>query len=123
MALLVLLNNFLHDFSAAGWLFAAVVLCSLLRKNETDDKQVYKILVDTIKTVLLLMRLSFVGIVVFGVIRTLTYKSYEWSPAAGQGQVTLLAVKHIFFTFVFLVGLNYYIKASKLTKKFNYEKE
>ena len=37
MALWVLLNNFLHDFSAAGWIFAAIVLWTLLREGGRDE--------------------------------------------------------------------------------------
>jgi uncharacterized membrane protein len=121
LATLVLLNNFLHDFSAAGWLFGSVILWSLLRKEiKTDHTE--RTTVDVLKTVLLLMRLSVAGIVLFGVIRTMAYKTYEWSAAAGQGQVTLLIVKHLLFLGVFVLGLVYYIRASKFVKKLSYEK-
>jgi hypothetical protein len=112
MAILVLLNNFLHDFSAAGWLFCTVILWSLLRK-EIPGSGAGKIVIDTIKTILLLMRLSLGGIVVFGIIRALAYKTYEWNAAAGQGQVTLLIVKHILLLGVFIIGVVYYTRAKK----------
>jgi hypothetical protein len=63
------------------------------------------------------MRISFVGIVVFGILRTVAYKSYEWSDAAGQGQILLLAIKHVIFTIIFIIGLMYYIKASRFVRK------
>jgi hypothetical protein len=33
------------------------------------------------------MRLSLGGIIVFGIIRALAYKTFEWNAAAGEGQV------------------------------------
>ena len=116
MAILVLLNNFLHDFSAAGWLFGATILWFLFRriigKSFADDK-----LIETLKIILLLMNFSFVGIVVFGTIRAVAYKNYEWSHMAGQSQITLLIIKHAILALAFAFGLAYYIKASKLVRK------
>ena len=116
MAILILLNNFMHDFSAAGWLFGSVLLWSMMRK-EISNPGAGKFLADSLKTVLFLMRLSFAGIVVFGIVRTLAYKTYEWNAAAGQSQLTLLIVKHVILTGVFVVGLIYYIKGRKLLRK------
>ena len=116
MALLVLLNNFLHDFSAAGWLFATVILFSILRKDyqliSTD-----KVIIDILKTIRHLMILCLLGIIVFGLFRTLAYKAYEWSPAAGNSQITLLIVKHIILTIIFIPGIVLYIRAGKLIGK------
>ncbi|MHC4083632.1 MAG: hypothetical protein ACYSWZ_02285 [Planctomycetota bacterium] len=121
MAILVLLNNFLHDFSAAGWLFGTVLLWSILRKEIPNSDRGISI-VDILKTILLLMRFSFAGIVIFGVLRAIAYKSYEWNAAAGQSQVTLLIVKHLLFTLIFTVGLVYYIKATRFIRKVSNEK-
>lgn len=116
MAVLVLLNNFIHDFSAAGWLFGTVLLWSILRKEIPDSDRGIAI-VDILKTVLLLMRFSFAGIVIFGVLRAIAYKSYEWNAAAGQSQVTLLVVKHVILSLIFVFGLVYYIKAKRFIRK------
>lgn len=116
MAILVLLNNFLHDFSAAGWLFGTVLLWSILRKEMPNSDRGMPI-VDILKTVLLLMRFSFAGIVIFGVLRAIAYKSYEWNAAAAQSQVTLLIVKHVILTLIFVLGLVYYIKATRFIRK------
>jgi hypothetical protein len=117
----VLLNNFLHDFSAAGWLFSAVVLCfiflRIIPQSETDIK-----IINVLKINLYLMRFSFAGIVIFGIIRTITYRQYEWNQLAGQGQITLLLVKHIILTIAFIFGLVYYFKASSLVRKVSDEK-
>jgi hypothetical protein len=115
LALLILLNNFLHDFSAAGWLFGSILLWVILKKRlefacTTDFGN------SMIKTVLLLMNISLAGIVVFGVVRAIAYKSFEWSVEAGNGQLTLLIVKHVFFSVIFIAGLIQYVKAFKIVK-------
>ncbi|MHC4694650.1 MAG: hypothetical protein ACYS67_18070 [Planctomycetota bacterium] len=116
MAILILLNNFVHDFSAAGWLFGTVLLWSILRKTNLNGDRAIQV-VDILKTVLVLMRFSVAGIVIFGVVRAIAYKSYEWNAAAGQSQVTLLIVKHVLFAMIFVVGLVYYIKVKKFVRK------
>jgi hypothetical protein len=116
LAILVLLNNFLHDFSAAGWLFGSVLLWSMMRKD-ISNPAAGRFIADSLKTVLFLMRLSLAGIVVFGIVRTLAYKTYEWNAAAGQSQITLLIIKHVILTGVFAVGLICYIRARKLVRE------
>ena len=112
---MLLLNNFFHDFSAAGWLFGSVLLWAILKKRSRLENS-SDFVNSIIKTVIFLMNASFVGIIVFGVIRAVAYKSFEWSVEAGNGQVTLLIVKHIMFTVIFVVGLIQYMKALKIVK-------
>lgn len=112
----------MHDFSAAGWVFGGVALCAIWRKIPVQA-QVDQLVIDTLRVIRALMRFCLFGIVVFGVIRTVAYKTYEWSEWAGNSQVTLLIVKHIFFTVIFIIGLIYYTKAGRLLRKAADEKE
>ncbi|MHC4266059.1 MAG: hypothetical protein ACYSUK_09015 [Planctomycetota bacterium] len=121
MAILVLLNNFLHDFSAVGWLFSSVILCFMFHKIIPDSRTDIKI-IKILKITLLLMRFSFAGIIIFGIIRVITYKQYEWNQLAGQSQITLLLVKHVILSLAFVFGLVYYFKASNLVRKAGNEK-
>jgi hypothetical protein len=81
--------------------------------NSITDVKIIKML----KITILLMRLSFAGIIIFGIIRAIAYKQYEWSQLAGQSQITLLLVKHIILSLAFVFGLVYYIKASNFVRK------
>jgi len=121
LAVLVLLNNFLHDFSAAGWLFGSVLIWTILRGESTGDRP-DKAVIPVMKTILLLMRLSFAGIVIFGIVRIIAYKTYEWDQAAGRSQITLLIVKHIILALIFVVGLVYYLRARRLVEETHDEK-
>jgi len=113
MANLVLLNNFLHDFSAAGWIFCTVILWQLFRKSISLDVPT----ADILRTIRQLMILSLIGIVVFGITRALAYEKYEWNEAAGDAQVKLLIIKHIILTVVFMWGVYYYRKAGKFLQE------
>jgi len=116
MAIAVMLNNFMHDFCAAGWIFGAVVLWMSARKISAANNNIEPQVREIIKLVLLLMRLSALGLIVFGIVRAVVYRHYEWNVAAGNGQVTLLAVKHIFLAAVFLWGLIFYIKVGRMVR-------
>lgn len=116
MAILVLLNNFLHDFSAAGWIFCTVMLWQVLRKKGDGEGRI--IFIHLLRINRLLMQISLGGIIVFGVIRALAYKTYEWNAAAGEGQITLLIVKHVILTVVFVLGVIFYTRAGKIVKEY-----
>ncbi|NIM99851.1 MAG: hypothetical protein GTO24_17780 [candidate division Zixibacteria bacterium] len=79
-------------------------------------------MIDLLKTLSLMVKLSFGGIVLFGVFRALAYKDYEWNAAAGQSQVTLLIVKHVILAGVVVLGLVYYVRANRLLIKARDEK-
>jgi len=63
------------------------------------------------------MRISLAGIIIFGIIRALAYKTHEWNNAAGQSQVTMLIVKHIIFAGIFVPGVVLYMKAIRIIKR------
>jgi uncharacterized membrane protein len=112
----------MHDFSAAGWVFGGVVLFAILRKIPAQT-QIDPAIREVLKTMRVLMGFCFFGIIIFGFIRTVAYKTYEWSELAGSSQITLLIVKHVFFTIIFVIGLVYYLKAGKILRKAIDEKE
>lgn len=109
-ALLVLLNNFMHDFSAAGWLFGTVILWVVV-KNQIKGDRPHPTVVAVTSVTRRLMLYCLGGIIGFGVIRLLAYKQYEWSAAAGDAQVTLLIVKHILLTAIFILGVVFFRKS------------
>jgi uncharacterized membrane protein len=111
-----MLNNFLHDLGASGWLFGSLLLWSVLRK-EIHVGAAHQVVADLLKTVMRFMRYSLAAIVVFGVVRALAYKEYEWNSVAGQDQVTLLIVKHIILVLIFVWGLVCYLRARNLAGK------
>lgn len=121
MTVLVMLNNFLHDFSAAGWIFCTVLLWTMTRhKIPGGDGGI--IIRRMLKRLILLMWLSLGGIGLFGLFRALAYKTYEWNAAAGSSQVTLLIVKHIILAGTLVLGFWAVAQAKKSLKETNDEK-
>ena len=112
MAVLVLLNNFMHDFSAAGWLFGAVLLWIVRRKGSSSGLGAdgARFVVQYIRR---LMGLCLVGIVVCGVLRAIAYRHYEWNDAAGDIQVPVLVAKHVLFFLLFFAGLSEFVRARR----------
>lgn len=96
LGILIMLNNYLHDF-AAGIVLAVAIGVYLLAKQvgkrrspETEElfQRVYQAFA----------KITFGGLVVIflgGIVRTIFYRQYEWAPAAGAGQVPALLIKHV----------------------------
>lgn len=101
MAILVMLNNLLHDFAVA-MLFCAMLTMIFLRRSKNVERAYRRV-----KTV---MVWAFGFIVLFGIGRTLAYRQYEWHEAAGSGQVASLVIKHIILGGLVLVGAIYLLK-------------
>jgi len=120
MTILVMLNNFLHDFSAAGWIFGTVLLWIALRRPHPAG-EAGQVTADILQKLLLMMWISLGGIVVFGIFRALAYKNYEWNALAGNSQVTLLVVKHILLTALVILGFIFCARAKKRIKENNNE--
>ncbi len=105
-ALLVYTNNYLHDFSAAVFLANAVLTYWVGRAlTERDDVGTREAFVRIYRKSLVITGISGGGIVVGGVIRALAYVRYEWAPAAGSGQITVLLVKHVVFALTVVAAL------------------
>ena len=112
MAILVLLNNFMHDFSAAGWLFGAVLLW-IIRRNGEEHGLAADGARFVMQSIRRLMWFCLAGIVVFGVFRAVAYRQYEWNAAAGSAQVAVLMAKHVLFFLLFFAGLYEFIRAGR----------
>ena len=114
-ATLVMLNNWMHDFSAAGWVVASLLVLWAVR-NAPEGDLGRSVSVTTVAKLLSVMRWSLAGVVGFGVVRALTYKEFEYSEAAADGQLVVLGVKHVLLTVVFVYGVIWYLKGRKFVR-------
>jgi hypothetical protein len=103
-----MLNNFLHDLCAAWWMISAMLIRYTLKSSTEPPDQVHLRLVRFLQNS---MGASLIGVILFGAFRLWSYKTYEWAEVAGDAQVTLLAVKHIFFTMIVVLGVLQWRKA------------
>jgi len=115
LALLVMMNNLAHDFSAAGWIFGSLYAWLILRKaKQAEDARPY---VGVLVFNQWVMRLSLVGVILFGIVRYVLYSRYEWSEPAGQSQVTMLIAKHVFFFVIVALGILIYLSVHKFRRE------
>lgn len=93
--ILVVFNNFLHDLASGTWVAANAFQWGVLRWSSRGDAPVDEAARAGLRAARAASRVSLWWIVGGGVVRALTFRRYEWSDAAGRGQVTLLGVKHM----------------------------
>jgi hypothetical protein len=93
----LMMNNYFHDVATALLAASAFALWVLLRRYEagarTPDAGRY--FLEAQRSMARLARFSLAWIVLGGIPRTIWYVDFEWANAAGRGQVTALAVKHV----------------------------
>jgi hypothetical protein len=110
IATLVMLNNFFHDLSV-GILFANVmltlILLRLLDRHGTGNGH---LLSEFIRLSSRITWAALAFIIGGGIIRTLTYREFEWVEAAGKGQVLTLILKHILLVSCTVIGVGLQIK-------------
>lgn len=105
VAILVMLNNLLHDFAVA-LLFASLLTLSFIdralrRQRNAERIAIVKRLWTPFNRVILG---CWVVIIFGGIIRTIAYEQFEWNEAAGRGQITALMVKHAVLVILILWG-------------------
>ncbi|MBU2602254.1 MAG: hypothetical protein KKA32_08820 [Actinobacteria bacterium] len=93
--ILVVLNNFLHDLATGTWVAANAFQWGVLRWRHGGHGPVDPETAAGLRAVRTAGRVSLLWIVGGGVVRALTFRRYEWSDAAGRGQLGLLGVKHM----------------------------
>ena len=100
-AVLILLNNYLHDLATAVLAVSALAAWFLLRTPAARraPEAMRPVARGLVRTGLVALAWTLAG----GVVRALAYREYEWMEAAGRGQVPALVVKHV--VLVSLVGL------------------
>jgi len=115
MAILVMLNNFLHDLTAAAWICSAWLLV-IIRNHFLAKRNYVQAYLEIFPFLLRLSLLSLILNLLFGVVRFLNYYQFEYLPAAGRGQIIALVIKHILIaSLVIWAGL----KQWSMFKEFN----
>ena len=118
MAALIMLNNYLHDL-AAGLLFSSALAVYVLNRRLGDNPspEVVQYFRKVYGGMSKLVIISLVWIVLGGAVRTWAYQEFEWAPAVGRHQVTLLIFKHILFFSAVLGGGFWWYKLNQKVKR------
>ncbi len=103
MAILVMLNNYLHDLATAVFAVSALAAWFLLRSQAARSApDALRPVIDSLVKVGVF---SLVWTLAGGVVRSLAFRRYEWMEAAGRSQVPVLIVKHIILVTLVITGL------------------
>jgi hypothetical protein len=96
VAILLMLNNYVHDV-ATGLLLIAALWIGWSAKSMGDDPP--QAVVESFRlTYLKSLRFvwaSLALIIVTGIVRTVNFMRFEWFPALGKGLVPILVLKHV----------------------------
>jgi hypothetical protein len=103
VAIVVMLNNYLHDLATAVFAVSALAAYFLLRSPSLESSQAA--LRPVISGLVRVGLFSLAWVLVGGMVRGLTYHEYEWVEAAGRDQVPVLVVKHIILASLVTAGL------------------
>jgi len=100
--ILIMLNNFFHDFAVA------MLFCGLIVINLAARKSIGMPLPVQRRLYLAMSRLltaCWVVIIAGGAVRTWAYSKYESSSLAGPHEMTALIIKHVLLVGVVLFGV------------------
>lgn len=108
MGILIVINNFLHDF-AAGILLGNIALTLFIRNEIKEMPLLFRVL----RKQLMISYLALILIVIGGTIRTILYGRFEWINEAGIAQTYVLIIKHFVLGGIAISGVYYQLKLKK----------
>lgn len=124
VGILVMMNNYFHDFAAGIVFVCGVMMFVMVNKAiAIDSREAKKIVLGVYPTLVHIIGGSIIFMLFAGVIRTFTYAEFEWANAVGVGQVYAIAVKHIVLGGLFFYGVAMWIRAHKKIKEMRKELE
>lgn len=113
LGVLVMLNNFLHDFSVALLAAALLGLAAIWRAAPGAGLAGAPVIAALDRLAVRVAWASLGGILLFGVGRTIAFREYEWLPAVGRGLLPALAVKHVVLVLLLALALRSALRARR----------
>jgi hypothetical protein len=119
MAILVMFSNYFHDLATAIFAVSAVTAYLLQRSLAMQTapatvQSVDRSLRPVVRGVQRMGYYSLAWTLLFGSIRGITYREYEWVEAAGRDQVPALVVKHFFLVALVITGVVFLYRLRRL---------
>ncbi|MBI3752739.1 MAG: hypothetical protein HY266_01675 [Deltaproteobacteria bacterium] len=117
IGILVMLNNYFHDFATALVVVCTYGMLLMVRyaeKNGGEDSK--RMVLALYPKMMHLTGGSVVFVFMAGIVRTFTYKEFEWHDAVATGQVPALIIKHIILFILFAYGIYLWAAVHKKVK-------
>lgn len=124
VGILVMLNNYFHDFATALLVVTTCGMLFLVRRAEArGGRELKQMLVDLYPRMVHLAGGAVIFMFIAGIIRTFTYKQYEWNNAVESGQVMALMLKHVILFVLFAFGVYFWVVVHKKIRAIKNELE
>jgi hypothetical protein len=95
LAIVVIINNYLHDMATGILVGSAFLLWVLIRQSRRQGPEGLVALARAYPTLRTFAIGALVWIVLGGIPRVIFFSRYEWDPAVVNGIVPALVVKHV----------------------------
>ena len=113
-AILLMMNNYLHDVATALLVASGYTIWLLGRRLEpSPGPDTLRYFVRLYRGLSRLALFSFFWIIAGGIPRVIFYEEFEWSNMAGRGQIPALIVKHILAFALVFAGMAVWLKVRK----------
>lgn len=114
MAVLIMINNYLHDLATAVFAVSALAAYFLLRSQAAKEASdaLFPVVMGLVRVGLFALAWTLAG----GVVRALAYRHYEWMEAAGRDQVPALILKHVILVSLVIAGLVVFYHVRRLAR-------
>ena len=114
MAVLVMLNNYMHDLATAVFAVSALAAFFLLRSQAARDAP--SALRPVVHGLVKIGIGSLIWTLAGGAVRALAYKQYEWMEAVGKAQIPALILKHVILVSLVALGVVVLVRVQRLVR-------
>ena len=114
MAVVIMINNYLHDLATAVFAVSALAAYFLLRSPASREAglALQPVVNGLVRVGFFALAWTLAG----GVVRALAYRQYEWMEAVGREQVPALIVKHVILVSMVIAGLVVFYHVRRLVR-------
>lgn len=121
-AILVMLNNYFHDFATALVVVSTYGMLLIVRHAErSGGREVKEMALALYPRMVHLAGGSVIFVFFAGIIRSFTFREYEWNDAVRTGLVYAIMIKHVILFILFAYGIYLWVKVYRSIKVFRVE--
>jgi len=113
LTVIIMMNNYFHDVATAMLLASGVTTLLLLKGFEGANRDVISYLNSIYLGMKKVARFSLYWVLIGGIPRTLTFRSFEWTTASEHGQTPALILKHIIALLAVSFGVWFWLRANE----------
>ncbi len=112
MAILVMFSNYFHDLATA--IFAVSAVTAYLLQRSLAMQTAPAAVQPVVRGIQRMGYYALAWTLLFGSIRGITYREYEWVEAVGRNQLPALVVKHVFLVALVITGCVFLYRLRRL---------